>query len=179
MLSTLSILADQSEVCLWFENDLFCQVNMWFVINLLEYNESLKVFRIFPKIENPEDKWKGFGEAKANDLGNALQNKIEITREELMLGRNLWFAYQNADFDILRSLAKLPSGSFQYLVEVIEAHIDRFSAEDNTGRPERVVKEIIDTKSKIFKEVFMEFTAREGIYGFGDSQIRTIFNKLV
>src|SRR5688572_29409796 len=43
-------LPDHSEVCLWFENDLFCQVNMWFVISLLSQKPTLKIYRIFPII---------------------------------------------------------------------------------------------------------------------------------
>jgi hypothetical protein len=51
----LNHLPDNSEVCLWFENDLFCQTNMWFVISILANQPALKIFRIFPIPENKAD----------------------------------------------------------------------------------------------------------------------------
>ena len=37
----------------------------------------------------------------------------------------------------------------------------------------------METKSKAFETVFTEFTKREEIYGFGDLQIKTIYDKLI
>ena len=31
----LHSIPEDSEICLWFEDDLFCQVNLWFTLNLL------------------------------------------------------------------------------------------------------------------------------------------------
>jgi hypothetical protein len=68
----LNHLPDHSEVCLWFENDLFCQANMWFVISILANQPTLKIFRIFPVIENKADLWKGFGVATMLKCSNRL-----------------------------------------------------------------------------------------------------------
>jgi hypothetical protein len=38
-----------SEVNLWFEDDLFCQVNMWFCLTLLPKDRNIKIYRVFPK----------------------------------------------------------------------------------------------------------------------------------
>lgn len=175
----LKNLPDGCQVCLWFENDLFCQVNMWFVIYLLSGYQNIKIFRVFPFIENEIHKWKGFGAAGATSLEKAFDNKVVFTPNDVLLGKQLWTAYQNSDFEKLRHLAKVSSTCFQFLPEVIEAHIARFPASGGAGRPERVVRNIIETKSNIFHEVFAEFSLREGIYGFGDVQIKGIFDKII
>src|ERR1041384_1119289 len=36
------------EVNLWFENDLFCQANMWFTISLLNKRNITNVYRVSP-----------------------------------------------------------------------------------------------------------------------------------
>jgi hypothetical protein len=173
----LNNLPDNSEVCLWFENDLFCQTNMWFVISMLANHPTLKIFRIFPIIENNADTWKGFGIANAEKLERAYHSKIQLTLKDIELGKNLWTAYQNGDLNKLNELSKKQSDCFEYLEEVCQAHIDRFPSDKTLGRPDKVVKEIIDTNSTEFQVVFSEFSDREGIYGFGDLQVKNIYDR--
>ena len=175
----LNQIPDYSEVCLWFENDLFCQVNMWFTIAILSKYPTLKIFRIFPVIENKADRWKGFGIANAEKLDQAYNTKIQFTAKDIELGENLWKSYQSSDFIRLKQLSKQQTNCFKYLEEVCKAHIDRFPSDKTLGRPEKVIKETIDSGIIDFHLVFSEFSDREGIYGFGDSQIRNIYDKLI
>lgn len=176
-LEKLKKLPDNSEICLWFENDLFCQANMWFIISLLSIQPSLQLFRIFPTIKNNADTWKGFGIADAEMLEQAYASKVQFTPKDIELGSNLWNAYKNNDFKNLKVLSKQRSNCFQYLEEVCQAHIDRFPADRQLGRPEKVLKEIIESQSKEFQEVFTAFSNREGIYGFGDLQLKRMYDK--
>ncbi|MFM2394186.1 MAG: hypothetical protein RLZZ546_2168 [Bacteroidota bacterium] len=173
----LNIIPDNSEVCLWFENDLFCQTNMWFVISILANYPTLKIFRVFPTIENTSDTWKGFGIANAEKLEHAYNSKIRFTHKDIELGENLWTSYINGDLNKLKELSKKKSDCFQYLEEVCQAQIDRFPVDKTLGRPDKVVKEIIETCSTEFQVVFSEFTDREGIYGFGDLQLKNIYDR--
>lgn len=173
----LNNLPDHSEVCLWFENDLFCQANMWFVLSILANHPTLKIFRVFPLIENKSDTWKGFGMATPEKLELAYNHKVQFTRNDIRLGKSLWTAYQKNDLNKLRELAQSKSDCFEFLEEVCQAHIDRFPPDKSLGRPDRVVKEIMETKSKDFQIVFSEFAEREGIYGFGDSQLKKIYDR--
>jgi hypothetical protein len=45
------------------------------------------------------------------------------------------------------------------------------------GRPEKLVKALIETKSNDFNVIFEAFSKQEGIYGFGDLQLRSIFDR--
>ncbi|MBK9737578.1 MAG: DUF1835 domain-containing protein [Saprospiraceae bacterium] len=173
----LNNLPDNSEVCLWFENDLFCQTNMWFVISMLANHPTLKIFRIFPMIDNKADTWKGFGISNAEKLEQAYFSKVEFKPKDIELGKYLWTAYQNGDLDRLQELSKSQSDCFEYLEEVCQAHIERFPLDKTLGRPDKVVKEIIDTNSTEFQEVFSAFSDREGVYGFGDLQLKNIYDR--
>jgi hypothetical protein len=52
--------------------------------------------------------------------------------------------------------------------------------EDGTqGRPERVLEEITKNISTDFPRVFKEFWSRESIYGFGDTQLKELYEKVV
>jgi len=178
-LAKIQHLPEGSEVCLWFENDLFCQVNMWFVLSLLSKKSNLRLFRVFPVIENNANIWKGFGVATSETLEKAYEQRVIFQAHEIELGVRLWEAYQNQNFVKLKELSKQNSDCFQYLEEVCQAHIDRFPKNNSLGRPESVIKEIIAGKPKDFNEVFAQFSAREGIYGFGDLQVKEIFERLI
>lgn len=172
-------LPDNSEVCLWFENDLFCQTNMWFVISILAKNPTLKIFRVLPLVENETDLWKGFGIANAEKLEQAYNSRIRFKIKDIELGSGLWVSYQNDDLNRLKELSKNESDCFEYLEEVCQAQIDRFPLDKTLGRPDRVVKEIIDTTPAEFQLVFSAFSNREGIYGFGDLQLKKIYDRQI
>lgn len=173
----LNAIPNDLEVCLWFENDLFCQANMWFMLAFLSKKSTLNLYRVFPIIENNVENWKGFGNNDANDLERAYSEKVLFQPKDIELGQKLWAAYQANDFTNLKKLSKQKSACFAFLEEVCQAHIERFPVDKSLGRPEKVVKEIIEMKSSDFQEVFKEFSAKEGIYGFGDLQLKSIYDR--
>jgi Domain of unknown function (DUF1835) len=177
-LEKLTNLPDNSEVCLWFENDLFCQTNMWFVITLLSNQTSLKLYRVFPIIENKAEIWKGFGQAATEKLEEAYAKKVLFKPQDIELGLNLWHAFQKGDLKELKALSKQQSDCFEYLEEVCQAHIDRFPLDNSLSRPEKVLKEIMKIQPNDFNSIFAKFSEQEGIYGFGDLQIKRILNTI-
>jgi Domain of unknown function (DUF1835) len=175
----LNGLPNDSEVCLWFEDDLFCQVNMWFVISQLSKHSNIKIYRVFPVTDNSEDIWKGFSISDAGKLQQALSEKVEFSAQEIELTNNLWNAYRENNFDRLRLLSKTTSYCFRFLEEVCRAHIDRYPSNNELSRPDNIIREIIQTKSKNFKTVFLEFSKRAGIYGFTDLQVKRIYDRYI
>lgn len=168
-----------SEFNLWFGHDLFCQANMWFTLSLLESLSIKKdVFVIYPSFLDPEHVWEEFGNATSDDLITSYQNRIRFREEDLRLGKELWTAYKSKDLVRLKDLATSSSPCFPYLKEVCQAHIDRFPTDGEKGRPEKVVEDILQ-HSKEFHLVFSEFSKREGIYGFGDLQLKDIYDKVI
>jgi hypothetical protein len=178
-LDKIENLPEDSDVCLWFENDLFCQVNMWFVLSLLSHQPHLKLYRVFPVVDNAADIWKGFGISTNKTLEKAYNSKVTFQTKDIELGNNLWAAYQSHNFVKLKELSKQNSACFRYLEEVCDAHIDRFPKNNSMNRPEKIIKEIIKSGSNDFQKIFAEFSAREGIYGFGDLQLKEIFKRLI
>lgn len=84
-----------------------------------------------------------------------------------------------SEFEELIRLAKNQSFAFPYLQEVVKAHIDRFPKDGTNGRPEKVIEDITKNISTDFHKVFIEFWNRESIYGFGDSQLKHLYDKVM
>jgi hypothetical protein len=168
-----------AEVNLWFGYDLFCQANLWFLLSILNNSRAFrKIFIVYPSFLCEDERWNDFGSATKDDLIYAYANKIELSKEDISLGEELWKAYKNNNLDKLKELSHLYTRSFPYLKEVVQAHIDRFAKAGEKNRPEKVVEDIIKNVSSEFSIVFREFYRREGVYGFGDSQVKKIYGKV-
>lgn len=173
---------DDSLFNLWFEYDLFCQVNMWFVISIINSLPIKKnVFAVYTSYLDKNDKqfWNGFGPATSDELRVCYANKIPLSEADLNLGKDLWEAYKNGNLEELTDLSKDQSLAFPYLQEVVKAHVDRFPKDGTKGRPERVIEDITKNISTDFPEVLKEFWKRESIYGFGDTQVKRLYDKIM
>jgi hypothetical protein len=103
---------------------------------------------------------------------------VRFTPSDLELGNRLWMAYRSNRLEELEALAASVTPAFPYLKEVIQAQLDRFPQPGSKGRPERVVSEILAHHTD-FPSVFREFFRREGIYGFGDDQVKKIYDRVL
>jgi hypothetical protein len=173
---------DESEFNLWFEYDLFCQVNMWFVISIINSLRIKKnVFAVYTSYLDKSSKqfWNGFGPANSDELKVCYAKRISLSEADLQLGQELWEAYRNNSLEDLTNLSKNHSLAFPYLQDVVKAHVDRFPKNGTKGRPERVIEDITKNVSTDFHKVFQEFWNRESIYGFGDTQLKSIYDKVM
>ncbi|MBD0287409.1 MAG: DUF1835 domain-containing protein [Flavisolibacter sp.] len=173
---------DNSEFNLWFEYDLFCQVNMWFVISLINsLSIKKKVYAVYTSYLDRTNKqfWNGFGSANSSELTICFADRILLNDVDLQLGQDLWTAYKSGNLEELIRLAKNQSSAFPYLQEVVIAHVDRFPKEGTKGRPEKVIEDITKNVSTDFHKVLKEFWNRESIYGFGDIQVKQLYDKVM
>lgn len=162
----------EDEVNLWFEYELFCQTNMWFCLYLLMETKS-KVFRVQPIVRNEKDAWKGFGGLDKEDLQECFAARTRFSEEDLSLGTNLWTAYQNKDYAKLSELSQTKSKCFPKLKEVCEAEIEK------QIRPRKTLQKLIAGGETNFSVIFKQFSEKEGVYGFGDSQVKRIYNEVI
>lgn len=165
----LSNVSANDVVNLWFEYELFCQTNLWFCLALISEKDA-NIYRVSPIVRNENDLWKGFGGLNENDLKRCFDQRIELSREDILLGRELWKSFVFKSFDLI-DFEK--AGNFPHLKEVCEA------AAEIESRPEARVREILETGETDFSKVFEKFRETEGIYGFGDTQVKKIYDDFV
>lgn len=158
-----------AEVNLWFEYELFCQVNMWFCVWLLRDSKAT-LFRVAPMLQEKEHRWNGFGGLSADDLRACHFERLKFSDKDIKLGSDLWIAYQNRDYDKLLDLSTIESACFPYLKEACDAEIEK------EVTPKKVLMDLQRQGVDDFGEMFDAFRERAGVYGFGDSQVRRMLN---
>jgi hypothetical protein len=163
-----------SEVCLWFGGDLFCQASLWFSLAQLAARPGLRLLRVLPPPADPWRSCRGFAAAAPEAWAAAWEARLPLGPEDLNLGAALWKAFSTSDFTRLRVLAWQPRACFPQLAEACEAHMERFPA---PGRPGRAIQALIEAGAGDFPALFAAFSAQEGIYGFGDAQLRPLYEQ--
>lgn len=163
-------------VNLWFENDLFCQINFWFSVNVLLQAKAPRQLYLVSPIK---DSWRGFGALSREELTDSYRNRKKLNLEEQEWIGRLWLAYQASDWNALRKVSKKLNGKIDHIEEVVEAHIARFPTTEKYGRPQERILEIIDELEKpSFPKVFQKFCQTEGVYGFGDAQVKRMMEEI-
>ena len=175
----LNSLPEDTEICLWFEDDLFCQVNLWFILSLLAEKHKYRLFRVFPPGSTRANQWKGFGAAAVSSLEEAYRARVPFYPSDVAIGNGLWKAYRSQDWALFKNLSYLVSPCFNSLEEVCQAQLDRLPGSDGLGKPERILHGILSTGKTDFPQLFQEFNRQAGIYGFGDLQVKALIASLL
>lgn len=163
-----------SDIHLWFEDDLFCQINFWFLTKYLyEDLQHQNLFLVRPLSHSPYS----FGHLSETELITAYQNKVFLSQFSDLA--SLWSAYQNNNSGKLETISKSLNGSFPFILPAARAHIERIPTDDKRGRPieslDLIIKEL---QTDDFGTIFKEFCKRESIYGYGDLQVKHMYNEL-
>lgn len=160
-----------SELCFWFEDDLFCQANWWF---LLYYLKDVKANKYLVRAGDASPY--SFATLSDNQLLKAYDGKEELTENELT---SLWQHYESETSKGLEALPETFFKAYPYVKSAFKAHIDRLPSKDALGLPKETLKAI---GAKIgfedFGSVFQEFQKRLPYYGYGDLQVLNMIKEL-
>jgi len=170
----LSRFSDHEEVVLWFEHDLFCQVNLSYLLNWFAQREpgktklSLISIGEFPGIPG----FRGLGQLNKEQLAELFPQRQEVSQPQLELGSKTWRAYSSPDPAELSSLLDSDLSAIPFLERALSKHLQRFPSTTNgLGRIENAGLELIARGNGKFKSLYPAFARREFEYGFGDAQL--------
>jgi hypothetical protein len=171
---TLRSASQHEEVVLWFEHDLFCQINLlyllyWFAPERLGQTKlSLINIGEYPGREN----FRGLGELNAEQLASLFPRRSQVTRAELELAKSAWAAYRSPDPTAIETLLNGDTSSLPFLQQAFRGHLRRFPATRNgLGQVENRCLELIDSGFEKFIDLFPGFSDAEPVYGLGDAQL--------
>jgi hypothetical protein len=164
----------QEEIVLWFEYDLFCQINMIAVISWLKrYRKGRKVSLVCSGNIKGKDKMFGLSELSEKQLKNHYKNKIELTQDDIEYADYVWQLYcSNNPIKLQNVYQYQKSTTFTYLVDGLLAHLQRFpSIRNGLNTLENDILTIVKNSKLTSKEQLVNAILREdNKYGFGDIQ---------
>jgi hypothetical protein len=116
-LAELARATADDEVVLWFEQDLFCAVNLWFVIARLP--PTTRLWLVFPPLG---DTFRGLGTLTSSQLAELFESRCPLDREARTAAGALWGAYAASD---PRALAETRS-ALAFGDDAVRLHLGRF-----------------------------------------------------
>jgi hypothetical protein len=180
--AALSAATDHEEVVLWFEHDLFCQVQLAYLLHWFAHRElgrtklSLICIGEFPGL----DRFRGLGQLTKEQLASLFPQREDASPEQLRLGSKAWQAYSSSDPAEVLALINSDPPEMPFLRRALIKHIQRFPSTNNgLGRIENVGLELIKHGYPKFKSLFPAFVRREPEYGLGDAQFYFELKRLV
>lgn len=166
-----------ASVSLWFEEDLFCQVNLWFVAHLLVWHNKINTVTLV--LPNRQNRY-GFGGMDEVELENAFKHRQVLQTRQLFDLAQLWKFYQANDIKEMERIAALHKRDLPFLEAAVAAHAARYPVDGSEGRPKASLRALISKYgSEEFGPVFRAFCQTEAIYGFGDMQVKRLFDEIV
>lgn len=169
-----------AEIYLWFEYDLFCHINLLGVINLLhQKNINRPLYLICSGRVEGEKNLKGLAELSAEQLLDHYHKRIFLTNDDKELCIALWRTYCGKDHNILKPYIVTKS-SFKYMTNCLKAHLKRFPHQKSglSVIEDNILRIIRDNDVKSLHHLLGYSLNYQGYYGFGDTQLRRIIDKL-
>jgi hypothetical protein len=160
-----------SDVYLWFEEDLFCLMNAWFVMyQLSNIEKNLQIYWIHP----PMTIQYGFGGLSPNELKHAPNHAKKINSKDLETAALLWRLIAKEDYESISDIRF--SEDFEFLNTGTQLLLN-LKVEK---KPELLLKELIsNTENPAFGAIFRKFHATAPEYGLGDLQVKRLYDKIV
>lgn len=163
----------QDEIVLWFEYDLFCQVNMIAVLSWLKANRKYaQISLVCSGKEDNTDKYYALNELNDEQLLNLYKKKTILTQDDIEYADYVWQLYCSDNPIRLENLSDFSQFQFEYLPQALQTHLQRFpSIKNGLNAMENNILQIgANKKPKSKKEFISEMLNNQGFLGFGDSQ---------
>ncbi|MEZ5031235.1 MAG: hypothetical protein R2787_07530 [Saprospiraceae bacterium] len=175
-LKKIQSIPNGEEIALWFEDDLFCQVNLWFVCWLLD--ESGRDHSLY-LVRPPAGSRFSFAHADEATLVDCFEARMPISAAMRSAFAAMWKAYQYEDRIAMHRLATGPLQDVDFLLPVIDAEVSRYRDETGWSPMELIVKHIIlQNPEGDFPAHFEAFSLAHPIYGLGDLQFKRVWEEV-
>jgi hypothetical protein len=162
------------EITLWFEFDLFCQINLLYLLHFFAEKDvgETRLTLVSPGSHPDHPRFKGMGQLTPEQLAALWPERILLTPHDLRVGQAAWQAYTASTPDAL--LDFLNGGDFgqlYFLKTALNAHLSRFPAEaTGLGFVERYwLNALPETGQAV--PTMTRFWDENPQFGFGDLQL--------
>jgi len=171
----LEELSTYREVVLWFEYDLFCQVNLIAACSYLikSFRKDINYYLVCTGKEKGKDQLQTLSNYGPNEYKILYKNKVKLTKNDLLFAEYCWNLYIENDLIKLKNNDFSKNSKFEYLPMAIDQHILRFPNINGLNQIENKILELINSgltsKNKIVRQLLI-WQQKETVYGFGDMQ---------
>lgn len=171
----------QDQIVLWFEYDLFCQINMLAVLSWLKtHRRHAEISLVCSGKEDDSDRLYGLNELSDEKLLNLYENRTVLSQDDIEFADYVWQLYCSDNPIRLENLVAHNNFQFEYLSSAIKTHLKRFPTIKNglNELENRVLTTAANQKLESRRQLLGSIMSNQGYYGFGDTQYERIITSL-
>ena len=168
----LAQFAAHKEVVLWFEHDLYDQLQLIQLLDWFSHQDlgttiiSLICINSFPGIVN----FVGLGQLNPTQLRSLYETRRPLTGIEFKLGSEAWQAYCSPDPRELEAFLRQDTTALPFLKAALMRHLEQFPAlQDGLSRTERQILEVVAVGAHKPLEIFRAAQEKEESPFMGDT----------
>lgn len=164
---------DHDRVVLWFEHDLFCQINLIYLLDWFSRQEptGTKLFLICPG--------KHLGRLDGEALARLFGTEHEIAPSEIDLARRTWSAFCAPDPTGIERVLQGDTAPLPFLRDALLRHLQEFpSTENGLNLTERLALEVIASGESRPDRIFRSVNDREAVFWMGDGMFYASLKRL-
>lgn len=171
----------EDKIVLWFEYDLFCQINMLAVVSWLKMHRRYAEISVVCSGEiEGQSKLFSLAELTDEQLLNHYEERTFLRQDDIEYADYIWQLYCSDNPIRLENLTDFAKYRFPYLEKAIELHLQRFpSIKNGLNSIENNLLELASTqKPKTKNEFVKKLLLADNSYGFGDIQYQKMITSL-
>lgn len=161
--------ADYNEVTLWFEWDLYDQLQLIQVLDFLSRNSEADLTETATKLSIVCIA--GYlGSLPVDRFSELYASRKPVTRDMLDLGHRAWSAFRSPDPREVEAIAKGDCSALEFLSAALVRQLEELpSVRNGLSRLERQILEAVAQRPLSFAEIFKRVSAREDRMFCGDT----------
>lgn len=171
----------QDHIVLWFEYDLFCQVNMLAVLSWLKVNRKYaEISLVCSGKEDSSDKLYSLNELDNDQLMKLYENRKILSQDDIEYADYVWQLYCSDNPIRLENLTDFSNYQFDYLSDAITSHLHRFPSVKNglNDMENNILQLSIAKRPTTKKDLLKTILENQGSLGFGTSQYERAITRL-
>jgi hypothetical protein len=171
----------QDEIILWFEYDLFCQINMLAVLSWLKtHRRDAQISLVCSGDEDGTEKMFALCDLDDEKIQNLYNKRVHLTQDDIEFADYVWQLYCSDNPIRLENMSDFENYHFDYLSSAIKLHLKRFPSIKNglNELENRVLALAAEQKPQNKKLFIQNLLTNQGLYGYGDSQFERILTNL-
>jgi hypothetical protein len=167
------------EVVLWFEQDLFCAVTLWSLLDwLVRHAFSTRLSLVYPPCG---DEIRGLGTMEPAQLAALFSARQPMTDAARVLGVEAWAAYASPEPPERASFVGDATPALPFVDGAFRCHLGRFPSVGNgLNEVESVALEVLRRGPRRFDELFRAVSTHSHVrdHGMGDVQFTACVRRL-
>jgi len=171
----------QDRIVLWFEYDLFCQINLLAVVSWLKtHRRHAEISLVCCGKEDDSNTLYTLNQLNDGQLMALYENRLLLTQDDMEYADYVWQLYCSDNPMRLENLRDFDNYQFAYLEDAIQSHLKRFPSVRNglDALENRILTIAKETKPRSKREFMGRLLTDLNRYGYGDSQMERILGTL-